>query len=179
MEDDASDSRAVWKLATIALGMIALGVCAYSFVLYSDFCTELAAARNDADLAHREIVTLKAQLSAMEAQSAADQEILRSTHAAPLAAAAPSQRELPIELSFHDAVSRSGKVAVLHNLADADLEIVLEVESPASGEHIRRPLVINGHGMLQIGAAQGWQFSPGQIVTLNNDNYRPVVRVVS
>ena len=177
MEDDASDSRPVWKLATIALGMIALGACAYSFVLYSEFSAELAAARNDIDLAHQELVTLRSQLSSMEAQADADQLLIQSRHEHQ--AAAQSTRDLPIELSFHDALSRSGKVAVLHNLADADLEIVLEVESPASGEHLRRPLVINAHGMLQFGAAQGWQFSPGQIVTLNHDSYRPIVRIVS
>jgi hypothetical protein len=177
MEDNASDSRPVWKLATIAFAMIALGACAYSFVLYSQFSTELAAARNDLDLAHQEVLTLRSQLSSMEAQADADQLILQSRQE-PQAAARP-QRDLPIELSFHDAVSRSGKVAVLHNLADADLEIVLEVESPASGEQMRRPLVINAHGMLQFGAAQGWQFSPGQIVTLNHDSYRPLVRIVS
>jgi len=177
MEDNASDSRPVWKLATIAFGMIALGACVYSFVLYSEFSTELAAARNEVDLAHQEVVTLRSQLSSMEAQADADQLLIQSRHERQ--AAAQSQQDLPIELSFHDAISRSGKIAVLHNLADADLEIVLEVESPASGEHIRRPLVINAHGMLQFGAAQGWQFSPGQIVTLNHDNYRPIVRIVS
>ena len=177
MEDNASDSRPVWKLATIAFGMIALGACVYSFVLYSEFSTELAAARNEVDLAHQEVVTLRSQLSSMEAQADADQLLIQSRHERQ--AAAKSQQDLPIELSFHDAVARSGKIAVLHNLADADLEIVLEVESPASGEHIRRPLVINAHGMLQFGAAQGWQFSPGQIVTLNHDRYRPIVRIVS
>ena len=177
MEDNAWDSRPVWKLATIAFGMIALGACVYSFVLYSEFSTELAAARNEVDLAHQEVVTLRSQLSSMEAQADADQLLIQSRHERQ--AAAQSQQDLPIELSFHDAISRSGKIAVLHNLADADLEIVLEVESPASGEHIRRPLVINAHGMLQFGAAQGWQFSPGQIVTLNHDSYRPIVRIVS
>lgn len=177
MEDDASDSRSVWRLATIALAMIALGACAYSFVLYSEFSSELAAARNEVDVAHQEVVTLRSQLSSMEAQAEADQLILQSKHASQ--PAAQSQRDLPIELSFHDALSRSGKVAVLHNLADADLEIVLEVESPASGEHMRRPIVISAHGMLQFGAAQGWQFSPGQIVTLNHESYRPIVRIVS
>jgi hypothetical protein len=33
--------------------------------------------------------------------------------------------------------------------------------------------------MLQIGAAQGWRFAPGQIVTLDSDKYRPIVRIVS
>jgi hypothetical protein len=93
--------------------------------------------------------------------------------------AAEVRGDLPIELTFHDAVLRSGKVALLHNLSDVDLEVMLEVQRPASDERVRRRLVINAHGMLQVGAAQGWQFAPGEIVTLNNDKYRPIVRVVS
>ena len=98
MEDNASDSRPVWKLATIAFGMIALGACAYSFVLYSEFSTELAAARNEADLAHQEVITLRSQLSSMQAQADADQLALQSKHEHQ--AAAQSTRDLPIELSF-------------------------------------------------------------------------------
>jgi hypothetical protein len=115
-------------------------------------------------------------LNSTEAQASALEEKLLSTQAR---LAAQSRRDLPIQLSFHDAVRRSGKVAVLHNLADADLEVLLEMHSPASGEHVRRPLVINALGLLEIGAAQGWRFAPGQIVTLDNNQYRPLVRIVS
>jgi hypothetical protein len=176
MENDASDRGTVWKVATVALGMIASGACAYSFILYSALSTELTAARIDSNRAHSEIVSLRSELSSTEAQADAVQEKLQSTQAR---LAARLRRELPVRLSFHDAVLRSGKVAVLHNLAGADLELVLEVRSPASGEHIRRPLIINAHGLLEIGAAQGWRFATGQIVTLENARYRPIVRIVS
>jgi len=176
MQDDAANGSAVWKVATIALGMIAVGACAYGFMLYSAFSTELAAAKLDINLARNEVVNLRAQLNSAEALANGVREKLRSTQAR---LATQSRRALPIRLSFHDAVHRSGKVAVLRNLADADLEVVLEVHNPASGEHVRRPLVITAHGLLEIGAAQGWQFAAGQIVTLENDRYRPIVRIVS
>ena len=176
MENHSSDNNPLWKVATIALGMIAAAVCAYSFMLYDALSTELAAAKVDIKLAHDEVLNLRAQLSSAEAQATALQERVQSRQAQ---LATESRRDLPIQLSFHDAVSRSGKVAVLHNLADADLEVVLDVHSPASGGHVRRPLVIDAHGLLEIGAAQGWQFAAGQIVTLEADRYRPIVRVVS
>jgi len=175
MEGDAAPGSGVWKVATITVGMIAAGACGYSFILYSAFSTELAAARTDGKLAHHEIVNLRAELSSTEVQANALQEKLQS---AQVRLAARSRRPLPIRLSFHDAL-RSGKVAVLHNLAGADLEVVLEVRSPGSGEHVRRSLVINAHGQLEIGAAQGWRFEPGQIVTLEKDQYRSIVRIVS
>jgi len=174
-EDGASNGSGVWQVATIAVGMIAAGACAYGFILYGAFSTELAAARIDANLAHNEAANLKAELTATEAQVNALQEKLQSAQAR---LAARSRRQLPVRLSFHDGL-RSGKVAVLHNLAGADLEVVLEVRSPTSGERVRRSLVINAHGLLEIGAAQGWRFSPGQIVTLEKDQYRPIVRIVS
>jgi hypothetical protein len=175
MEGGAASGSGVWRVATITVGMIAAGACGYSFILYDAFSTELAAARTDGKLAHQEIVSLRAELNSAEVQANALQEKLQSAQAR---LAARARRQLPIRLSFHDAL-RSGKVAVLHNLADADLEVVLEVRSPASGEHVRRSLVINAHGLLEIGAAQGWRFSPGQIVTLEKDQYRPIVRIVS
>jgi hypothetical protein len=175
MEEEASNGSGVWKVAAITVGMIAAGACGYSFILYSAFSTELAAARTDSTIAHREVVNLRTELNSTEVQANALQEKLLSAEAR---LAARSRRQLPIQLSFHDAL-RSGKVAVLHNLAGADLEVVLEVRSPASGEHVRRSLVINAHGLLEIGAAQGWRFSPGQIVTLEKEQYRPIVRVVS
>jgi hypothetical protein len=175
MEEGASNDSGVWKVASITVGMVAAGACGYSFILCSAFSAELAAARTERNLAHNEVITLKAELTSTEAQVTALQERLQSAQAR---LAARARQRLPVQLSFHDAL-RSGKVAVLHNLAGADLEVVLEVRSPTSGEHVRRSLVINAHGLLEIGAAQGWRFSPGQIVTVEKDQYRPIVRIVS
>jgi hypothetical protein len=174
MQDDGSNGWTVWKVAAIAYGMSALGACAYSFMLYGALASDLAAARNDLRLAHNEIANLNTQLRLMEEQAETRQQQLQGEQAR---LAAQSRRNLPIELTFHEA-GRSGKVALLHNLSDADIEVMLEVQSPASGNHIRRPLVINARGMLEIGRAEGWQFAPGQIVTLDKDQYQPLVRIV-
>jgi hypothetical protein len=177
MENDASNGSAMWKAAAIAFGMIAAGACAYSFMLYSALATDLAAAKNDVNLAHNELQILRSELSSTEERAnAREEQRLRITKAR---LAAQVRRDLPIELTFHDAALRSGKVALLRNLSGTDLEVMLEVQRPASDEHVMRPLVINAHGMLQVGAAQGWHFAAGEIVTLNNDKYRPIVRIVS
>ena len=175
MQDDASNGSTVWKALAVALGMITLGACASSFMLYGALTSELAAARNDVRLAHNEIANLNTQLRLMEEQAETQQHQLQGEQAR---LGAQSRRNLPIELTFHEA-DRSGKVAVLHNLSDADIEVMLEVQTPASGNHMRRPLVINARGMLQIGPAEGLQFAPGEIVSLEKDQYRPLVRIVS
>jgi hypothetical protein len=175
MQDNAPSNSAVWKIAAIALGMIAVGACSYSFILYNALASDLAAAKNDARLAHGEVANLNAQLRILEEQAEAQQEQLQGERAR---LAAQSRRNLPIQLTFHEA-GRSGRVALLHNLSGVDIEVTLEVQNPASGKELRRPLVINAHGMLQIGPADGWRFAPGQIVSLNKDQYRPLVRIVS
>jgi hypothetical protein len=175
MQDGSSNGSTVWKVSAIAFGIMALGACAYSFMLSGTLASELAAARNDVRLAHNEIANLNTQLRLMEELAETQQQQLNREHTR---FEAQSRRNLPIELTFHEA-GRSGKVALLHNLSDADIEVMLEVQSPASGNHIRRPLVINARGMLQIGQAEGWQFASGQIVSLDKDQYRPLVRIVS
>ena len=149
MENDASGGGTVWKVATISLGMIASGACAYSFILYSSLSTELTAARIDSNLAHNEIVSLRSELNSTEAQADAVQEKLQSTQAR---LAAQPRRELPVRLSFHDAVLRSGKVAVLHNLAGADLEVVLEVRK----DNPRARRLYLRHGFTEIGIRRGY-----------------------
>ena len=175
MQDDAASGSTVWKVAAIAFGMIAAGLCAYSFMLYSALASDLTAARNEVRLAQNEVTSLHSQLKLMEEQVETQQQQLQREHAR---LAAESRRSLPIELTFHEA-SRSGKVALLRNLSDADIEVTLEVQSLAAGKHILRPLVINARGMLQIGPAEGWRFARGQIVSLNKDQYRPLVRIVT
>ena len=175
MQDGVSNGSGVWKVAAISFGMIAVGACAYSFMLYGALASDLAAAKNDVRLAHNEVANLNTQLRLMEEDLEGQEQQL---HREQERRAALSLRNLPIELTFHEA-GRSGKVALLRNLSDADIEVVLEVQNPVSGQHARRPLVINARGMLEIGPAEGWQFASGQIVSLNKDQYRPLVRIVS
>jgi len=175
MQDNAPSNNAVWKIAAITFGLIAVGACAYSFMLYDAVASDLAAAKNDVRFARSEVTNLNAQLRILEEQVEAQQEQLQGERAQ---LAAATRRTLPIQLTFHEA-GQSARVALLHNLSDADIEVTLEVKNAASGNDLRRPLVINAHGMLQIGPAEGWRFAPGQIVSLNKDQYRPLVRIVS
>jgi hypothetical protein len=72
----------------------------------------------------------------------------------------------------------AGLVGVFRNTSSQELEFTLDLESPATGRHVRRAIVLNPNGFLEIGAQQGWAFAPGQRITLNNPTYRPFVRTV-
>ncbi|MBV8495504.1 MAG: RDD family protein [Gammaproteobacteria bacterium] len=91
----------------------------------------------------------------------------------------PARPELPLRLSFRAALHGSNKRAVLENLSDSALEVLLEVKSPQTGAHFSRTFVINPRSYGQIGGAQGWPFANGQLVTVSNPQYRPLVQTVS
>jgi uncharacterized RDD family membrane protein YckC len=90
----------------------------------------------------------------------------------------PSRPELPVRLSFSDALIGPDKRAVLENLSDSALEVVLDVKSPVTGAHFSRTFVINPRSFGQVGRAQGWPFAPGQLVTVSNPQFRPLVQTV-
>ena len=92
---------------------------------------------------------------------------------------AESRPELPLKLSFRDAWVGSGKRAVFQNLSDNTLEIVLDVRSPRTGAHFRYAYVINARAYGVIERTQGRPFVPGQLVTVSNPDYRPIVQTVS
>ena len=180
-----------WKIATAALAALAGAASMLAYRQHAQLAgltAQVAAAGDEAQEATDQETKLRAQLSeaqdrtnsqAQKLAAAEQQASSEQPQSARTQVASDSLQEMPIRLTFHDAVFRNGKVAVLQNLSDSDLEVVLEVQSPANGAHTRRRLVVNAHGLLRFGPAQGWPLSPGQVVTLNSGNYRPIVQTVS
>lgn len=183
-----------WQVATLVLALAAVGVGAYAFAQHSEvtaLTTQLAAATADAKEAHDTASNLSAQLATMkkdaeeiraeaaglhnqvqatEAQATAEQRQLQTTEANLAAEARP---DLPVNLSFRKALLTTGLVGVFRNTSNKELEFVLDLESPATGRHIRKSVVLNPNGFLEIGAQQGWPFASGQRIMLNNPAYRP------
>jgi hypothetical protein len=202
---DAISTR-MWKLASAALTAVAIGAGAFGYVQYRAAATlteQLTEATAEAQEATDEESKLRSQLSAAQDRvnsqgqkltaaqeqvnaerqqlSAAQHEVSedqRELHGTEARRATESRQEMPIRMTFHDAILRSGKVAVLQNLSDADIEVELEAQSPSTRAHMRQRLVVNAHGMLRFGPQQGWPFAAGQVVTLSNAKYRSIVQTV-
>jgi seryl-tRNA synthetase len=196
-----------WKLASAALAALAAGAAAFGYLQYRTAATlsdQLAEATAEAQEATDEETRLRSQLSAAQDRvnsqgaklTAAQQQVdaerqqltaaqhevsedQRELQSATARLKAESREEMPIRMTFHDAIVRSGKVAVLQNLSAADIEVDLEAHSPATGAHIHRQLVVNAHGVLRFGPEQGWPFAAGQVVTLSSAKYRSIVQTVS
>jgi hypothetical protein len=202
-----ADDIRTWKVATAVLAVIATGAAAFGCLQYrraDGLSAQLGEVSAEAGEAAAEETRLRSQLSAAQdrtnsqaekllaaqRQVSAEQQVLTAAQTTPprgAAAAQPAptrsvaaaQQELPIRLTFHDAILRTGKVAILQNLSDTDLEIDLDVQTPATGAHARHHLTVNARSVLRFGPAQGWPFAAGQVVTLNNGNFRPLVQTVS
>lgn len=175
----------VWKAAAAALAVVAVGatVCTYQRTQDSQrLRQQLTAATADAKQAHDRASTLEARLDASQKRVSDEQEQLTSAKEQATAEAvqlqAASRPDLPIKLSFRRALLTQGQVAVMQNLSSRTLEIVLEVQSAATGAHFRRALVINPGQVGQFGPQEGWPFASGQIVTLSNPSFRSITATV-
>jgi uncharacterized RDD family membrane protein YckC len=87
--------------------------------------------------------------------------------------------ELPIKLSFRDSLLGPGKRAILQNLSDSPLAVIIYVHSPETGAQFRRAFFINAHCYGQIGQSQGWPFVAGQKVTVSNPLFQPIEKIVA
>jgi hypothetical protein len=174
-----------WQVATLGLALAAVGLGVYAFTQHSEVTAltiQLAAATADAKKAQDTAVSLSARLGTMmkdaeqvRAEAAGLQSQVQTTEAK---LAAETRPDLPVNLSFRKGLMSPGLVGVFRNTSSKELEFTLDIESPATGRHVRRAVVLNPNGFFEIGAKEGWAFAPGQRITLNNPAYRPVVRTV-
>jgi len=144
---------------------------------------QLAAVQQEATVEEQQLAAAKQRVAQEEEHlAAAERQVQDEKHellGARAQLAAESRPDLPVRLLFFDAARAGAKVAVLQNLSNTELDVTLEVQSPGSNTHARKQLVLAAHGVLRMGPAQGWAFTPGQVVTLDNAKFRHIVQTVS
>lgn len=145
--------------------------------------TKLTTAGQQVDTEQQELAAAQQQATAEQQQLAAAerqvQEEKRALQDARVKLVAESRPDLPVRLLFFDAARAGAKAAVLQNLSNTELDVTLDVQSPGSNAHARKQLVLAAHGVLRMGPAQGWAFTPGQVVTLDSAKFRRIVQTVS
>jgi uncharacterized RDD family membrane protein YckC len=92
--------------------------------------------------------------------------------------AAPSLPDLPLRVSFYRARRGPGKRAVLENLSDSPLEVIVEVQTPGSSAQLRATFLIKERSLGQVGQVRGSPFAAGQLVIVRHPQYRPIVRTI-
>jgi len=120
------------------------------------------------------------QPSAPLAQVAASRApIAPQMPAGSVASIAGSLPDLPLRVSFYKARRGPGQRAVLENLSDTPLEVVVEVQNPGSSTQLRATFLIRERSLGQVGQVRGSPFAAGQLVIVRHPQYRPIVRTLA
>jgi uncharacterized RDD family membrane protein YckC len=105
--------------------------------------------------------------------------VVPQTPAGSAASIAGSLPDLPLRVSFYKARRGPGQRAVLENLSDTPLEVVVEVQNPGSSTQLRATFLIKERSLGQVGLVRGSPFAAGQLVIVRHPQYRPIVRTLA
>ena len=105
--------------------------------------------------------------------------VVPQTPAGSAASIAGSLPDLPLRVSFYKARRGPGQRAVLENLSDTPLEVVVEVQNPGSSTQLRATFLIKERSLGQVGQVRGSPFAAGQLVIVRHPQYRPIVRTLA
>jgi uncharacterized RDD family membrane protein YckC len=105
--------------------------------------------------------------------------VVPQTPAGSAASIAGTLPDLPLRVSFYKARRGPGQRAVLENLSDTPLEVVVEVQNPGSSTQLRATFLIKERSLGQVGLVRGSPFAAGQLVIVRHPQYRPIVRTLA
>ncbi len=159
----------------VVLALLVSGLVLYAFMLNVDLGdlkrrmskeveirqqTEryLVETRNQLTDSLRENEQLKAQLAYKESDYLA-------------AAAAAEKTALPAVVSFRSSILGKGLVAMIDNTGDRYLTVVLSVRNPAMATAKRFKLDLDPQSRTEFGHFEGWQFAPGDELSLSSDEF--------
>jgi uncharacterized RDD family membrane protein YckC len=120
-----------------------------------------------------------AQVAASRGPVAPVAPAVPQTPAGSAASIAGSLPDLPLRVSFYKARRGPGQRAVLENLSDTPLEVVVEVQNPGSSTQLRATFLIKERSLGQVGLVRGSPFAAGQLVIVRHPQYRPIVRTLA
>jgi hypothetical protein len=89
-----------------------------------------------------------------------------------------SKPDLPIQVSFRQSFSNKGLVAMVRNQSNQTLELAGLFSSANTGQQRSVNMVLPASGVQEFGHREGWVFSSGQRIRLENAGFRPAEYVV-
>lgn len=114
----------------------------------------------------QEIEQLKARLSYRESDVQA------------VAAAAAAKPALPVVIGFRSSILGKGLVAEIENTSDRPLAVILAVRNPEHSTARRFKLDLAPGSRTDFGHLEGWQFAPGDEVSVFSDGFRALTVTV-
>lgn len=84
-----------------------------------------------------------------------------------------SRPELPVEISYREALLGPGLVAVFKNTSSRHLAIVATIYNPTLQKEESYRLDLSPETPIEVGHSEGWTFSSGDIIKLVHSEYKP------
>ena len=94
---------------------------------------------------------------------------------APMSAGKP---ELPVAVTYRQAMLSDSYVAQFTNQSDRLLAIMVTARNPTMGRQQTFRLDIPANMTKEIGHIEGWSFVSGDVITLNHAEYAPLVKTI-
>lgn len=86
--------------------------------------------------------------------------------------------DLPVSISYRQAMMGSGLVSQFTNNSDRFLSIVATFQNPTTNQHTILRLDLTPNVTKEIGHMEGWTFSSGDQITMQNNDYEPITMTV-
>lgn len=175
-------SRNVGLLITLAASlMLAVAASASTIWLAVDRTTlqdQVAGLQADLLQSHAKLAAIESDLRAKTAELIArDQDLAEKDQRLAdreLALAQASQPELPIQITFRPALLGAGQVAVFRNVSPQTISAIAHLSDPRTGQSRNYSLAIDSQLSSQIGHAEGWPVTPGQVIEISANGYKTV-----
>jgi len=121
------------------------------------------APQSDLDSAKKQINELRARLAALEVENAK------------LKAQIAKKPELPVTMSLRKAVMGPGYVAVFNTTVKSPVTVLATLKSAALGTSKQFELRLNPTTATELGHLEGAVIERGDTITLENNNYSPII----
>ena len=137
--------------------------------------------KSELETVQKQIATLQAELSAAQTRLGEAQTNAATLHTENLRLKAELDKKppLPVAVSFRKALSGPGYVAVLSTTIKSEVAVLATVQSNALGTSKRFELHLNPTAPHSLGHLEGAVIAPGDVITLENQNYSTVTVVAS
>lgn len=86
--------------------------------------------------------------------------------------------DLPVIISYRQAMMGDGLVAQFTNNSDRFLSIVATFLNPTTNQHMTTRLDLAPKAVKEIGHMEGWAFSSGDQLTIQNNDYEPTYMTI-
>jgi multidrug efflux pump subunit AcrA (membrane-fusion protein) len=134
--------------------------------------SEAADARANAEKASGELARLRVQ---PQAQPQAQPKPI-VVEPAPITPTAASSKEMPLSVSFRNAIVGDGKAVVLQNTSSDTLLVNVKFTDPTATTHQVYHLVLDGGAIKELGSLGAWKLGSGDRIEIESADYAPIVK---